>query len=77
MAIVNVKHPADLLGRSVFGSYRLCGGGDEYAFDGVVEAVVLPAPGSRFGVEFFVCGEYVSLSDCTKLDYSPLPAPVL
>jgi hypothetical protein len=75
MAVINIKRPADLLGRSVCGAYRL--GTDEFTFAGIVEAVVLPAPGSRFGVEFFVCDEYVSLSDCIKLDYAPAPVPAM
>lgn len=76
MAIINLKRPADLLGRSVVGSYRL--GGYEFEFSGVVECLVLPAPGNTdHHVEFFVCGEFVSLSDCLKLDYLDTSRPVL
>ncbi|MNU11591.1 hypothetical protein D3C72_2595610 [compost metagenome] len=47
-------------------------------FYGMVEAVVIPVPGSvTHQVEFYVSGEYVSLSDCIQLDFPPasvLPA---
>lgn len=74
MAVVNVKHPSDLLGRSVSGSYLV--GGEKYYFSGFVEVLVLPAP--RFvdhQVEFFIGGEFVTLDDCLELhflDESPL-----
>jgi hypothetical protein len=67
MAKLNVTRPTALLGRRVCGSY-FCGG-DRYTFDGVVEAVILPAPGSGHQVEFYVAGEYVTLADCDRLDY--------
>lgn len=74
MAALNVKRPADLLGRYVTGSYR--SSTDLWAFSGVVEAVVLPAPGSCHEVEFFVSGEYVTLADCVCLEIVP-PSTVL
>lgn len=75
MATINVKRPIDLLGRSVRGTYRSLA---HYTFDfeGVVEAIVIPAPGNTdHQVEFYVCGEYVSLRDCIALDYVPVAAP--
>lgn len=76
MATIDLKRPTDLLGRSVVGAYRVQG--HEFAFSGVVECLVLPAPGNTdHHVEFYVCGEYVSLRDCFKLDYQDTPRTVL
>lgn len=69
MATLNLKRPTDLLGRSVVGAYRVSG--HEFTFAGVVESLVLPAPGNTdHHVEFYVCGEYISLRDCFRLDYA-------
>lgn len=68
--------PSVLLGRTVTGCYR--SGDQVIPFYGMVEAVVIPVPGSvTHQVEFYVSGEYVSLSDCIQLDFPPatvLPA---
>jgi hypothetical protein len=69
MATLHLKRPTDLLGRHVTGSYLAHG--VPFAFSGVVEAVVLPAPGiDTFSVEFYVGSEFISLPACTALDYS-------
>lgn len=68
MAKLNIPHPTNLLGRHVHGSYRC--GVYVFPFDGIVECVVIPEPGSKtHQVEFFVSGEYVSLADCIHFDY--------
>lgn len=68
MAKLNIPHPTNLLGRHVYGSYRC--GHYVFPFDGVVECVVVPAPGeTKHQVEFYVSGEYVSLRDCINLQY--------
>lgn len=68
-AQLKLKNPADLLGRTVTGLERFDGG--LIPFYGVVEAVVIPAPGFDGQVEFLVGGEYISVSDCSQLDYAP------
>lgn len=66
MAKLNATRTTALLGRRVSGSYAL--GGVSYPFQGVVEAVVLPAPGTAHALEFYVSGEYVSVADCDRLE---------
>lgn len=67
-AQLKLKNPTDLLGRTVEGLERF--DGRLLPFRGVVEAVVVPAPGSvTHQVEFYVAGQYISVSDCVKLDY--------
>lgn len=74
MATLNATCPTALLGRYVTGCYLL--GGVSYSFSGPVEAVVMPAPGSAFQLEFYVSGEYVALADCERFDVIP-PSAVL
>ena len=66
-AQLKLKNPTDLLGRTVEGLEGF--DGRLFPFRGVVEAVVVPAPGSAHQVEFYVSGQYISVSDCVKLDY--------
>jgi hypothetical protein len=71
-AQLKLKNPTDLLGRTVTGLERFDGG--LLPFYGVVEAVVIPAPGfTDHAVEFLVNGEYISVADCHQLDYAPSP----
>ena len=74
MAKLNATCPTALLGRHVTGCYSL--GGDSYPFRGLVEAVVMPAPGSQHQIEFYVSGEYIALADCERFDVIP-PSAVL
>lgn len=74
MATLNATCPTALLGRHVTGCYSFCG--DTYSFEGVVEAVVMPAPGSQHQIEFYVSGEYIALADCERFDVVP-PSAVL
>ena len=69
-AQLKLKNPTDLLGRTVTGFERFNGG--HLPFYGVVEAVVIPAPGfPEHSVEFLLNGEYISVADCSQLDYAP------
>lgn len=74
MALITISQPVNLLGRRVRGSYRSSPDGPVWDFDGVVECVVLPAPGfeEKHGVCFFVAdSEFVDIRDCIEIDYSP------
>jgi len=73
MAHINIAHPTALLGRHVLGSYRYDETGPTWPIDGVVECVVVPAPGfeHEHGVSIFVGGDFVAVSDCLRLDFAP------
>jgi len=65
---MNIPHPQALLGRFVKGSYTC--GGIPYAFEGIVEAVNVPMPRStQFKLEMYVSGEFITVEDCTALDF--------
>lgn len=72
MARLNISHPTALLGRRVTGAYR-SSSGYLWPFEGVVECVCVPAPAfaREHDVSFFVGGDFISVKDCTRLEYSP------
>jgi hypothetical protein len=76
MARINIAHPTSLLGRHVVGAYQYEASGPVWPFSGVVECVVLPAPGfeDHHGVSIFVGGDFVDVGDCIALDYAQAAA---